>query len=142
MAKALGSRWIVAFDSDKPAWKNWLVDDHRDYPSAPANSGDFAADLVDGPAPRPFAATDWPLAEADAFPLPPMPYAVLHLGASTPLKSWLAERWLSLARWLSERGITPVWSAGKGESGLVGSADPEGRFASYAGVSICCNWPI
>jgi ADP-heptose:LPS heptosyltransferase len=65
--------------------------------------------------------------------LPPTPYAVLHLGASTPLKSWPIARWQALAQWLSERGVTPVWSAGKGETDLVDAADPSHRFTNYAG---------
>lgn len=133
LAKALGSRWIVAFDKDLPDWKNWLVDDRRPFPQQRSTFGDFVADLVDGPPPRAFAPADWPLAEAEGFAPPPFPYAVLHLGASTPLKSWAPERWMALASWLVERGMTPVWSAGKAESALVDAADPQGRFASYSG---------
>ena len=47
------------------------------------------------------------------------PYAVLHVGASTPLKLWPADRWAALAAWLAARGITPVWSAGRGEEAIV-----------------------
>lgn len=133
LAKAVGSRWIVAFDHDAPHWKNWLVNDRRAFPQTPATFGDFVTDLVDGPPPRPYTAADWPLAEADVFELPPLPYAVLHLGASTPLKNWPAERWLALAEWLDARGLIPVWSAGKGETDLVDAVDPQHRFASYAG---------
>lgn len=133
LAKALGCRWIVAFEKDSPAWKNWLIDDQRLFPRTPATFGDFAADLIDGPPPQPFACTDWPLADAEFFEPPPPPYAVLHLGASTPLKSWPSERWMTLAQWLADQGLTPVWSAGKGERGLLDAADPLGRFKSFAG---------
>jgi ADP-heptose:LPS heptosyltransferase len=67
------------------------------------------------------------------FELPHAPYAVLHVGASTPLKRWPAERWRALAAALQARGITPVWSAGRGEEALVAEADPEGRYRSHAG---------
>jgi len=39
---------------------------------------------------------------------------------------------MALALWLADQGLTPVWSAGKNESGLVNAADPLGRFKSYA----------
>jgi ADP-heptose:LPS heptosyltransferase len=133
LAKALGSRWIVAFDKDVPAWKNWLVNDRRPFPQSPATFGDFAAALVDGQASHPFAAEDWPLAPASDFELPVSPYAVLHLGASTPLKYWPADRWMALAEWLAAKGIQPIWSAGAKETALVKEVDPEERFPSFAG---------
>lgn len=133
LAKALGSRRVVAFDGDVPAWKNWLVDDRRPFPARPATFGDFVAELVDGPAPRPYHPRDWPLPAAREFSRPAMPYAVLHLGASSPLKYWPAERWTALANWLAASGITPVWSAGAKETALVTEADPAARFTSLAG---------
>ena len=133
LAKALGSRWIVAFDRDLPNWKNWLVNDRRPLPASPATFGDFVTTLVDGPAPRASKPEDWPLAEARLFERPATPYAILHLGASTPLKNWPAERWAALADSLASQGITPVWSAGAKETALVAEADPQGRYKSYAG---------
>ncbi|HWA13808.1 MAG TPA: heptosyltransferase, partial [Burkholderiales bacterium] len=32
LARALDARWIVAFEGDRPAYKNWLVDEFRAYP--------------------------------------------------------------------------------------------------------------
>jgi hypothetical protein len=66
------------------------------------------------------------------FNLPSRKYCVLHVGASTPLKYWPADRWASLAAQLSQRGYEVAWSAGPAESRLVEEADPAGRFASYA----------
>lgn len=133
LARALGSRWIVALDGDVPAWKNWLVDERHPFPAQPANYADFVAALIDGPPPRPYEPSDWPLPEARPFPHPASPYAVLHLGASSPLKYWPSERWMALADWLARSGITPVWSAGAKEVSLVAEVDPSGHFTSFAG---------
>ncbi|HEY5931168.1 MAG TPA: hypothetical protein VIU02_12730, partial [Burkholderiales bacterium] len=32
LARALDARWIVAFEGDRPAYKNWLVDEFRRFP--------------------------------------------------------------------------------------------------------------
>ncbi|GAB2901517.1 glycosyltransferase family 9 protein [Uliginosibacterium flavum] len=133
LARALGAKWVIAFADDKPAWKNWLVDEARPFPQSPAAFGDFCAELIDGPAPAPYRTADWPLPAAAPFDAPVEPYAVLHLGASTPLKYWPAERWLALADWLVAQGITPVWSAGAKELELVRQADPQGRYRSFGG---------
>lgn len=132
LARALGHH-IIAFADDTPAWKNWLVDEARPFPDTPAAYGDFCAGLIDGAAPAPYRPADWPLPPAKPFERPASPYAVLHLGASTPLKHWPAERWLALADWLAEQGINPVWSGGPKETALVQAADPQGRYASTAG---------
>ena len=187
LARALGARWVLGFAGDTPRWKNWLLDEARPFPEAPAAFGDFCADLIDGPAGH-YKTSDWRMPAAAPFKAPagslsdlsdrnepsektrpdssvfeahsgPMqrkdgriwgvspagavdqsqvrqaahPYAVLHLGASTPLKYWPAERWMALADWLAAQGITPVWSAGAKETALVTAADPQARYTSYAG---------
>lgn len=133
LAAAMDSRWIVAFRGDPNERKNWPIDQLRPYPDQPAAWGDMVATLLDGPAPAPFAATDWAAPVAKPFAAPTQPYAVLHVGASTTLKLWPADRWAALAAWLTSRGITPVWSAGRGEEEIIHASDPEGRLASYAG---------
>ncbi len=93
----------------------------------------MVATLLDGPAPQPFAPADWMAPAAKPFAAPEQPYAVLHVGASTPLKLWPADRWAALAARLAARGIAPVWSAGRGEEEIIDACDPERRFASFAG---------
>ncbi|WP_390886085.1 glycosyltransferase family 9 protein, partial [Burkholderia thailandensis] len=89
LALGAGCRWIVAHAGDAPAWKNWPVDEPVPYPDAPAAWADFAAALVEGPAPRLYRSSDWPAPQARA-PLPAAlrdrPYVVLHPGASTAVK--------------------------------------------------------
>lgn len=133
LARALQSRWVTAFAGDRPAWKNWPVDRLIPYPDQPAAWGDMVAALVAGAAPAPYRATDWPAPAHAPFEMPAEPYCILHVGASSPLKLWPAENWLSLAAMLSRRGLQPVWSGGPGEDALVAGIDPEGKYPSLAG---------
>jgi len=98
LAAAMHSRWIVAFGGDPNERKNWPIDELRRYPDHPAAWGDMVATLLDGPAPEPFAPGDWPLPPAKPYAAPAEPYAVLHVGASTPLKLWASDRWAALPR--------------------------------------------
>lgn len=132
-ARAVGARWIVGFSGDRPAYKDWLLDEHRAYPATPDAWHDMAADLIGCEDPPPFEASQWPAPPFEAFEQPAGRYAVIHLGASYALKHWLAERWLQLARHLESRGLEVVWSAGRGEEKLVEAVDPQGKRRSYAG---------
>jgi len=133
LAAAMGARHVVAHGGDPRAAQDWFVDEKRSYASQPSSWGDMMAALVDGPEPAPYARGEWQAPAARPFELPTRPYAVLHLGGSTPLKHWLPNRWMQLARSLEERGLAVAWSAGRGEESLVAASDPEGRYASYAG---------
>lgn len=134
LAMAAGARWIRAFAGDTPGWKNWLVDEAVPYPDAPAAWGDMVADLVAGAAPAPYKPSDWPSPPCEPFALPRATrYAVLHVGASTPLKLWEAAKWQALAAWLDARGIVPVFSGGRGEDAIVATIDPRGERESFAG---------
>jgi ADP-heptose:LPS heptosyltransferase len=134
LALALGSRWIVGFDGDRPAHKSWPIDELRPYPERPAAWTDMVATLADGPPPAPYAKHDWSGPAADPVELPRGRYAVLHVGASTPLKRWDADKWRALAAWLGARGIEPVWSAGRSEETIVQDCDPRAMHRSYAGA--------
>jgi ADP-heptose:LPS heptosyltransferase len=133
LAAAMGARHVVAHRGDVSPARNWYVDDSRDVRDTPAPAGELFADLVDGRPPRPYARGDWPAPRAAPGDEPSRPYAVLHVGASTPLKRWPAERWAAVASALAERGLAVVWSAGRGEEALVEACDPGRRFASLAG---------
>ncbi|MGB3934587.1 MAG: glycosyltransferase family 9 protein [Burkholderiales bacterium] len=133
LAAAAGARWIVAHAGGRPAYKSWPADELRPYPGTPAAWADMVAALAEGPAPHAYRAQDWPVPPFAPFNLPSGKYCVLHLGASTPLKYWPADRWANLAARLSQQGYGVAWSAGPAEARLVDEADPAGRFASYAG---------
>lgn len=134
LALALGSRWIVGFGGDRPARKSWPFDELHRYPDDPAAWTDMIATLAHGPPPTPYARRDWSDPAADPFESPPGRYAVLHVGASSPLKLWEPDKWRALAAWLAARGIEPVWSAGRGEEALVRACDPDALHRSYAGA--------
>jgi len=133
VAAAAGARHVVAHAGDTPWTKNLMVDELLPYSATPAAWGDMVADLVEGREAAPYEVGDWPAPPAQAFERPQGPYAVLHVGASTPLKHWPAERWRALADALAERGLEPVWSAGPGEEPIAHACDPENRYRSYAG---------
>ena len=133
LAAAVGSRWIVAFGGDRPAYKNWPVDELRAYPAKPGAWGDMTAGLVDGIAPAPYRVCAWPDPPSRPFRAPAGPYCVLHVGASTVLKQWQPRKWSALAAALGKRGLEVVWSGGSGDDNVVGEIDPEGRYRSYAG---------
>jgi ADP-heptose:LPS heptosyltransferase len=134
LALALGSRWIVAFGGDRPPRKSWPVDELRPYPDSPAAWVDIAATMVDGPPPARYARGDWPAPPAEAFAAPERGYAVLHVGASTPLKLWDPVHWRALAAALEARGLEPVWSAGRAEDAIVRACAGDTRYRNYAGA--------
>jgi len=143
LAKAMRSRWIVAHAGDRPARKDWPVDELVPYPSTPGAWGDMVADLAEGPEPPPYRAADWPAPRCAPFATPSGRYAVLHVGASSPLKQWPAERWTALALRLAGCGVEPVWSAGAGEEALVRACDREGRFRTVAGsIDLAQLWHL
>ncbi len=133
LAFALAAHWIVGFEGDPGAYKNWLVDELRPYSTQPTAWGDTVTELVDGPRPQPYRPADWPAPDHGAFDRPAGRYSVLHLGASSLLKLWEPEKWRTLADWLNDRGLVPVWSAGRNEEHIVRAVDPQQRFRNYAG---------
>jgi ADP-heptose:LPS heptosyltransferase len=124
LARALGARWIVGIAGDRPAHKNWPVDELVPYSAVPTAFCETAAELVAGAAPPPFARAQWPPPTVAAIPSLAEAYAVLHVGASSVLKLWPAQRWRALAAWLEARGLQVVWSVGPGESAILDAVDP------------------
>jgi len=133
LCRALGARWIVGFGGDRPAYKNWLIDELRDFPDQPAAWGDFAARLIDGPAPQPYGPEDWAAPEFEPFALPTGNYCVLHVGASTPLKLWEPQKWRRVVGYLEARRLSVVFSAGAREAQIVDEIDPAGQHLRFAG---------
>lgn len=130
LAAAANSHWIRAFAEDKPSIKGAAVDETVPYPARPAAWADMNGLLVDGPEPRSYQSSDWPAPPCRPFDIPKRPYAVLHVGASTPLKFWPAARWRELADWLAGQGISVVWSCGPGEQAALAGLprDGEGQY--------------
>ncbi|MCC6197315.1 MAG: glycosyltransferase family 9 protein [Burkholderiales bacterium] len=142
LARALGVRWIVAIASDRPAYKNWPVDEAIPYSAAPAAFCETAAALVPGAAPAPYHPSQWPAPGSDARSIGG-DFAVLHVGASSPLKLWAAERWRALAAALEEEGLAVVWSAGPGEGAILDGIDASSPRARIAGtLSLAQLWHV
>jgi ADP-heptose:LPS heptosyltransferase len=124
LARAIGAKWIVGIAADRPAHKNWPVDELIAYSAVPTAFCETAAELAPGAAPSRYRASDWGAPVADASSSIAGNYAVLHVGASSPLKLWPAERWRGLAHALEDKGLTIVWSAGPGETAILDEIAP------------------
>jgi ADP-heptose:LPS heptosyltransferase len=133
LARAAGSRWIVAFASDETTYKDWPVDEARAMPQSEMAWGDIAATLLDGDEPAPFGVAEWPAPPFASYPRPERRYCVLHLGASSPHKQWPDERWRKVVEWAEGNGYEVALSAGRGEERLLAEVDPQGKRSQLAG---------
>ncbi len=133
VARALGARWIVAL-ADARARKNWFVDESIPLPDAATDLAEIFASLAAPDSGATYRPGDWPRPVAPPFDAPAGPYALLHVGASTPLKYWPAARWAQLAEALTTEGLAVVLSAGAKESDPIEAVDPAGRYRRYAGT--------
>jgi ADP-heptose:LPS heptosyltransferase len=134
LARALGASWIVGLAGDRPAHKNWPVDELVAYSDRPTAFGETAASLVGGAAKRSYATIDWPPPTDSGRVRIDGDYAVLHVGASTPLKLWAPARWRALAESLERRGILPVWTVGPGEASLLDAIGADARHPRFVGT--------
>ncbi len=143
LARGLGARWIVGIAGDRPARKNWPVDELVPYSVAPTAFVETAAELVPGPPPAPFRSRDWPAPATGVSKGVGGDYAVLHVGASSRLKLWPVPRWLELARWLENRGLAVLWSAGPGEAAIIDAIDPAGTRRRLSGTGTLADlWQL
>jgi ADP-heptose:LPS heptosyltransferase len=144
LARALDARWIVAFEGDRPAYKNRLADEMRSFGDQPMALGDLiAARLVDGEPPARYAVSDWRAPAAESFVLPPAPYCVLHVGAGSRLRYWAPDKWRALITHLKLAGINPVISAGPGEEALVSQIDSRAKYPAFPGnLSLAQMWRL
>jgi ADP-heptose:LPS heptosyltransferase len=143
LARALRIRWIVGIAGDRPAHKNWPVDDLLPYSSVPTAFCETAAELVEGPAATPYRADAWPAPSPRGMPALAHDYAVLHVGASSVLKLWPVDRWRALADALEARGLAVVWSAGPGEDAIIEAIDPATARTRIAGsLTLAVMWHL
>jgi ADP-heptose:LPS heptosyltransferase len=137
VARAIGARWIVGFGGGTPVWRNYAVDELVSFPSTPTALADIFALLAGLPHAEEeqlrYATGDWPSPSSAHYDKPPKPFAVLHVGAGSPLRLWEPFKWLTVAEALSAQGLSVVWTSGPGEAHLVHEIDPDGRYLSLAG---------
>lgn len=137
VARAIGARWLVGFAAGKPAWRDRIVDELVDLPTVPMALADMftllaGPDADEGRHLR-YAEGDWPAPAFSPFEMPDAPYAVLHVGAGSPLRLWGPEKWRAVAAALVAKGLGVVWTSGKHETGLVRAIDPDASYHSRAG---------
>jgi ADP-heptose:LPS heptosyltransferase len=143
LARALRIPWIVGIAGDRPSHKNWPVDELVPYSRVPTAFCDTAAGIVDGPPPPPYRTDAWRAPSAVGVPALTGRYAVLHVGASSVLKLWPAQRWRALAETLEAKGLAVVWSAGPGEGAIVDAIDPASTRMRIAGtLPLAARWHV
>ena len=132
LARAAGARWVRGYRGG--AWYYQAALDERcELPDRLQALVDIMGRLAKHD-PGCFNPGDWPPPAPGAFEPPDSTYAVLHLGAGSPLRYWPPAHWRELAEILVQRfGLTPVFSAGPGQEELVRAADPHKRFLEVAG---------
>ncbi len=134
LARAAGARWVRGYAGG--AWHyRASLDEAWPAPDRLTTLPDMMAALAGDPntAEERFDTKDWPAPGPGRFTRPDAPYAVLHLGAGSPLKYWPAAHWQAVAMALARRGLQVVLSAGTGQEGLAHAVDPDGRFQNVAG---------
>ncbi|MHB8252753.1 MAG: glycosyltransferase family 9 protein [Acidiferrobacter sp.] len=131
LARAAGARWVRGFQGG-PWYYRSSLDEGRALPDRLVTLADLMASLALHDAGR-FDPSAWPPPARGAFEPPKTPYAVLHLGAGSPLKYWPAEHWRATAEELVRAGLGVVLSAGRGQESLAHAVDPQGQFLHVAG---------
>ncbi len=134
LARAAGARWVRGYAGG--AWYyRASLDEAISPPDRLTTLPDMMAALAgsnraDG---ERFDPKDWPAPGPGRFVSPEIPYAVLHLGAGSPLKYWPATHWREVAVALTRQGLHVILSAGPGQEALAHAVDPEGQFQNLAG---------
>ncbi len=134
LARAAGARWVRGYAGG--AWYyRASLDEAWPAPDILTTLPDMMAALAGdaGPGDERFDPRDWPGPRPGGFVPPEIPYAVLHLGAGSPLRYWPAENWRIVAASLTRQGFRVILSAGPGQEALAHAADPQGRYQNVAG---------
>jgi ADP-heptose:LPS heptosyltransferase len=137
LARAMGSRWIVGIEGDKPQWKNWMLDEVKSFDSTPATWADMMGRLVDGQNPKPYQKNEWSRPPVKKLLLPidtSKPYVVCHLGASSALRFWSHTSWQKLIEAIKAKGFDVVLSAGPREEYLIDEVDPLQKYTHVRGT--------
>ena len=134
LARAAGAQWVRGYAGGARYYRASL-DEALPAPDRLTTLPDMMAALAgDAPAEgERFDPKDWPAPRSGRFTPPDIPYAVLHLGAGSPLKYWPAANWREIAATLARQGLHVILSAGLGQEALALAVDPEGRFQNLAG---------
>ena len=133
LARAAGARWVRGFAGD--AWYyRAALDETLSYPLQLEVLADLMARLARGPGAGTYDPRQWPPPAGAGAPCPAEPYAVLHLGAGSPLKYWPTPHWQELAATLAAEGLTVVLSTGRGQEALAQAVDPAHQYVHETGT--------
>lgn len=136
--RVLQCAWIIGFENDKKPWHNFFVDEKVAYPKTPAAFVDFCTLLCPAPIPKVRFENEWQKTHGTLHNLPPLPkkpFAVLHLGASSPTRFWNPQHWQNVAKTLTKNGFSIVFTGTKNEIPLIKEVDPDAHYLSLAGQS-------
>ena len=134
LARAAGARWVRGYAGG--AWYYRIsLDEALPAPDRLTTLPDMMAALAGDASAEDerFNPRDWPPPRRGRFTPPDIPYAVLHLGAGSPLKYWPAEHWQGAAVEMVRQGLHVILSAGPGQEALAHAVDPGGRYHNVAG---------
>ena len=142
-ARATGARWVRGYRGGAFYYRASL-DEALLMPAALQPLPDMMAALAGPPAGddgERFDPADWPAPASGRFVPPDGPFAVLHLGAGSPLKYWPAPNWRALAAALAARGLQVLLSAGPGQEDLARAVNAAGRYQDLSGrLSLADMW--
>lgn len=140
LAKASGAAWIIGYSTNKASWKNLMLNEQHSLDDGDGTWADRISRLVDGQSVAAYKKNEWILQESKSDisdRVIDTKYALLHLGASTPLKHWPQEYWRALVGSLSKLGLKSVVSVGPGEEWLLSEfVDDEATILSPGQLSL------
>jgi ADP-heptose:LPS heptosyltransferase len=143
LARAAGARWIAAFANDQPGWKNWMVDDAKPYPDHARAWADLLAPTFLGSRAEPFVLGEWPAPTRARQRVREDRYAVLHVGASSRLKAWQAEKWNAVSARLRDAGLQIIFTGAPGEAKwLEGINATEAELRHFGTLDLAELWHV
>lgn len=143
-AFAIGAKWIVGHEGDRPKYKNLCFNELIPYPNNPKSLSDIFSDLVDDNKEISFLKEDWPQPKFEKFKLPSSDYVLFHVGCKSKLKSWNSENWNFLIKYFNKKNFNVAISCGPNELDILKFFDSENyNISLYPGnLTLCQMWEL
>ncbi|WP_281756018.1 glycosyltransferase family 9 protein [Thermodesulfovibrio yellowstonii] len=143
-AFAIGAKWIVGHEGDRPKYKNWCFNELIPYPDNPESLSDIFSDLVEDNNKISFSKEDWLQPKFDKFELPSSDYVLFHVGCKSKLKSWDSENWKFLIKYFKNKNFNVAISCGPNESDILKFFDSENYDISFypGNLNLCQMWEL
>lgn len=143
IAFAIGAKWIIGHEGDKPKYKNWCFNELISYPKTPKPWSDILLDLVEGNEKIIFSKEDWPQPKFEKFNLPISNYVLFHVGCKSKLKIWETEKWKYLISYFRKKSFNIAISCGPNEIDLIRNFNPQRDIFLYPGnLTLCQMWEL